>query len=90
MDTTNKKVASVPEGLKKDLDWYIENQQQLSQKYNGKILLVVNQQLVGAFDSMQEAYADAIKKYALGTFTLQPCSPGSDSYTLTLYSPTYL
>lgn len=89
METTNKTVANVPETLKKDLEWYIENQRELSEKFNGKILLIVNQQLIGAFDSMQEAYATAIKSFTLGTFTLQPCSPGSDSYTLTLYSPAY-
>jgi hypothetical protein len=90
MDKTNKNVASsVPEPLKKDLEWYIENQRELSEKYNGKILLIVNQHLIGAFGSMQEAYATAIKAYTLGTFTLQPCSPDSDSYTLTLYTPTY-
>jgi hypothetical protein len=89
METTNKNVTSVPEPLKKDLEWYIENQRELSEKYNGKILLIVNQHLIGAFDSMQEAYATAIKSYTLGTFTLQPCSPDPDSYTLTLYSPTH-
>jgi hypothetical protein len=89
VETTNKNVASVPEPLKKDLEWYIENQKELSAKYNGKVLLIVNQHLIGAFGSMQEAYATAIKAYTLGTFTLQPCSPDSDSYTLTLYSPTY-
>jgi len=88
METTNKYVASVPEPLKKDLEWYIENQRELSEKYNGKILLIVNQHLIGAFGSMEEAYATAIKSYKLGTFTLQPCSPDSDSYTLTLYTPT--
>jgi len=89
METPNKSVSSVPELLKKDLEWYIENQLELAKKYNGKVLLIVNQNLVGAFGSMQEAYAEAIKVYPLGTFTLQPCSPDSDSYTLTLYSPAH-
>lgn len=89
METDNKKVASVPEALKKDLEWYIENQRELSEKHNGRILLIVDQRLIGAFESMQEAYAAAIKTYPLGTFTLQPCSPDSDSYTLTIYSPEY-
>jgi hypothetical protein len=80
---------SVPDALKKNLDWYIANQQELSARYNGKILLIVDQKLVGSFDSMDEAYATAMKTYPLGTFTLQPCSPGPDSYTLTLYSPAY-
>jgi hypothetical protein len=89
MGASNKIVPSVPDPLKKDLEWYITNQRELSEKYNGKILLIVNQQLIGAFGSMQEAYAIAIEGYALGSFSLQPCSPDSDSYTLTLYSPAY-
>lgn len=89
--STDAKVdtMNVPDPLKKNLDWYIANQQDLSAKYNGKILLIVDQKLVQAFDTMDEAYAFATKNYALGAFTLQPCSPDSDSYTLTLYSPAY-
>ena len=75
--------------LKKDLDWYIANQKELAEKYNGKILLIVDQKLIRAFDDMAAAYAEALKTYAPGTFTLQPCSPGPDSYTLMLYSPMY-
>jgi hypothetical protein len=79
----------VPDPLKRNLDWYISNQQELSSKHNGKVLLIVDQKLVAVFDSMNEAYTEAIKAYAPGTFTLQPCSPDADSYTLTLYSPAY-
>jgi hypothetical protein len=81
--------AGASDLLKKNLDWYIANQQELSARYNGKVLLIVDQKLVAAFDSMGEAYIAALKTYALGSFTLQPCSPGPDSYTLMLYSPYY-
>lgn len=81
--------ASVPDPLKRNLEWYIENQQALSSQYNGKTLLIVDQKLIGAFDSMGEAYTQALKSYEPGTFTLQPCSPDLDSYTLTLYNPAY-
>ncbi len=79
----------VPDPLKKNLDWYIANQQDLASKYNGKILLIVDQKLVQVFDNMEEGYTKAVESHAPGTFTLQPCSPGADSYTLTLYSPSY-
>jgi len=81
--------AGAPDPLKKNLDWYIANQQELAARYNGKVLLIVDQNLIAAFDSMAEAYVAALKTYALGTFTLQPCSPGPDSYTLMFYSPSY-
>jgi hypothetical protein len=79
----------VPDPLKKNLDWYIANQRDLSAKYNGKVLLIVDQKLIEAFASMENAYQTALKSYAPGTFTLQPCSPDLDSYTLTLYGPAY-
>lgn len=86
--TENSEIG-VPESLKKNLNWYISNQQELSAKYNGMILLIVDQKLISAFASMDEAFAVAMKTYTPGTFTLQPCSPDPDSYTLTLYSPFY-
>ena len=78
-----------PDSQKKNLEWYIANQQELAKKYNGKILLIVDQKLVKAFDNMEQAYTEASKSYIAGTYTLQPCSPDSDSYTLMLYSPMY-
>ena len=80
---------SAPDPLKKNLDWYIENQKWLSEKYNGKVLLIVDQRLVRAFDSIGEAYTEALKSFTPGAFTLQPCSPDADSYTLMMYSPAY-
>jgi hypothetical protein len=90
METTDKgAVGNVPDSLKKNLDWYIANQQELSKAYNGKVLLIVDQKLVEVFDSMQAAYHFAVERYKPDTFTLQPCSPDADSYTLTLYSPAF-
>jgi hypothetical protein len=88
MDPKNRDLE-VPDSLKKNLDWYIANQKELAAKYNGKILLIVDQRLVRAFDEMSEAFMEASKSYAVGTFTLQPCSPDPESYTLMLYSPMY-
>jgi hypothetical protein len=81
--------TDVPEQQKQNLDWYIQNQRDLAAQYNGKVLLIVNQKLVKAFDTMSDAYTEAMTSYAPGTFTLQPCSPDPDSYTLMLYSPMY-
>lgn len=80
---------SVPDPLKRNLDWYIANQKDLTAKYDGKVLLIVDQKLVNVFDNMSQAYAEASKAYAPDTFTLQECSSGADSYTLVLYSPMY-
>jgi hypothetical protein len=89
MTEPRKLENDVPSHLKKNLDWYIANQRELSSKYNGKVLLIVDQILIGAFDTMEMAFASATGKYQPGTFTLQPCSPDSDSYTVMLYSPAF-
>jgi len=89
MTVKPEEMGIVPDPLKKNLDWYIANQKQLAEKYNGKVLLIVDQKIVKAFDDMAEAYAEASKHYAPETFTLQECSSDSDSYTLVLYSPMY-
>ena len=88
-NTPSEAGIPVADPLKKNLDWYIAHQKELSSKYNGMVLLIVDQQLVRAFDSMGEAYAAALEKYTPGSFTLQPCSPDPDSYSLTLYSPSF-
>jgi len=81
--------TGVPDSLKRNLDWYIANQKDLAAKYNGKILLIVDQHVVKAFDDMNAAYSEASKQYAAGTFSLQPCSPDPDSYTVMLADPVY-
>ena len=81
--------SDTPDALKKNLDWYIAHQQELAAKYNGKVLLIVDQALIRAFDDFASAYNEATKTYAPGAFTLQPCSPEAESYTMMLYSPVY-
>lgn len=87
--STNPKVdaMNVPDPLKKNLEWYIANQKDLSAKYDGKILLIADQNLIGAFDSMEDAYVEGAKRFEIGAFSLQPCSPDPDSYTLTICTP---
>ena len=89
MTEPQKLENDVPSHLKKNLDWYITNQRELSTKYNGKILLIVDQELINAFDTMEKAFAFAMGNYQPGTFTLQPCSPETDSYMVMLYSPAF-
>lgn len=72
--------------LKADFEYFVSNQKELVQKYNGKYIVIKDRQVVGAFDSELDAYADASSKYTAGTFLIQPCRPGEESYTQTFYS----
>ena len=72
--------------LKKEFDYFIANQTELVGKYNGKFIVIKDQQVVGVFDSEQEAYSEASGKFELGTFLIQEVKPGSEVYSQTFHS----
>ena len=73
--------------LEKEFEYYLDNQEKLLKKYDGRVLVIVGEQVVGDFDNYEDALFDSIKKYELGTFLLQECTEGEDAYTETFYSP---
>ena len=72
--------------LQDELQFFKENQAQLLKQYEGKILVIKDKQVVGVYNSELEAYNEAQKKFELGTFIIQKCLPGQESYTQTYYS----
>lgn len=72
--------------LQKELEYFKANQQDLLKKYAGKFLVIKDQSVQGIYDSEFEAYTDAQKKFELGTFLIQHCLPGQESYTQTFHS----
>lgn len=67
--------------LKELFSFYLANQAKLVEQYNGKYIVLVDNQVVGAFDTMEQAYNYAESKYELGTFLIQLCTPGDEAYT---------
>jgi len=72
--------------LENEIKYYIENQESLLQKYNGKHLVIQNQSIKGVYDSDLTAYLESEKKFEKGTFLIIFCSPGTDSYSNTYYN----
>jgi hypothetical protein len=72
--------------LRSEFHYYIENQKKLVKKYNGKFIVIQNNAVIGAYDSEIEAIKETVKKHKLGTFLVQKCSPGTESYTQTFHS----
>ncbi|MCD8312950.1 MAG: DUF5678 domain-containing protein [Bacteroidales bacterium] len=72
--------------LKKEFDFYLKHQNELVRKYNGKYLVIVGEEVVGAYNSEMDAYVNAQKKYELGTFLIQECTPGEEAYTQVFHS----
>lgn len=67
-----------------ELKFFIDNQTELVRKYQGKFLVIVRSELIGAFPSPLAAYEAAQAKYEKGTFVIQPCVSGPAAYTIEL------
>jgi len=74
------------EELEKEFKYYLEHQDELVKKYNGKFIVIKNREVIGVFDSELEAIEKTAEKHELGTFLVQKCEPGSESYTQTYHS----
>lgn len=72
--------------LKEEFEFYKANQEDLVSKYEGKFLVIVGEEVVGAYESELEAYQDAKKKHKPGTFLIQECAPGEEAFTETFHS----
>ena len=72
--------------LDKEFIYYKDHQEDLVREYNGKFLVIKDERIQGAYDTELEAYTESKKKFDLGTFLIQHCSPGKESYTQTFHS----
>jgi hypothetical protein len=72
--------------LEKEFKYYVENQAELAKKYSGKYIVIKNQKVIGVFESEIEAVEKTSANHELGTFIVQKCEPGKESYTQTYHS----
>ena len=72
--------------LEKEFEFYKAHQEELVKKHKGKYLAIVGEKVTGLYDSELEAYTETKKKHEPGTFLIQHCLPGKDSYTQTFHS----
>ncbi len=74
------------EELEKEFNYYLEHQDELVEKYNGKFIVIKDCDVIGAFDSELEAVEKTAEQHELGTFLVQKCEPGTESHTETYHS----
>ena len=72
--------------LDKEFKYFLDNQDELVRKYKGKYIVIIGEEVVGTYSSELDAYNESVKKYELGTFLIQQCLPGVDTYTQTFHS----
>lgn len=72
--------------LEKEFKYYQEHQSELVREYEGKFLVIKDEQVEGVYDTQLQAYTEAKKRFELGTFLIQHCLPGMSSYTQSFHS----
>ena len=72
--------------LEKEFRYYIEHQEELVEKHNGKFVVIKDYKILGAYDSELEAVNKTSEHEELGTFLVQKCEPGKQAYTQTYNS----
>lgn len=72
--------------LRKQFDYYLENQDALVKKYDGKYIVIAKGAVQGDFSSEMDAYEFASEKFEPGTFMIQRVSSGQENYSQTFRS----
>lgn len=70
--------------LDKEFQYFLDHQDELVKKYNGKFIVIKGQKVVGNHDTFIDAYYKTQEQHELGTFLIQECLPGSECYTVVL------
>lgn len=73
-------------GLEKEFNYYRAHQQELVAKHAGKFVVIKKEKVIGVFDSEIEAIGETSRQHPLGTFLVQKCESGPESYTQTFHS----
>ena len=72
--------------LKKEFQYYLDNQEELVEKYNGKYIVIKDCSVIGEYNDELSAINETKKEHAVGTFLVQFVSPGNTAYRQTFHS----
>jgi len=85
MPSRNKR-EKMSNPLEEEFHYYLDNQEELVKKYNGRYIVIKDYKIIGDYDDPGIAIKETSKKHERGTFLVQKCSPGEDDYTQTFHS----
>ena len=78
----SEEATSERTGLFREFDFYLANQDAMVEQYNGRVIVIKDCAVLGAYDSAIEAVLETQKQHELGTFLVQRVSPGTEAYTV--------
>jgi len=72
--------------LDREFSYYLANQNELLKKYNNRFIVIIGEEVVGDYDTHEQALFQSMKKHEKGTFLIQECTEGEKAYTQTFHS----
>ncbi|MEO7667095.1 MAG: hypothetical protein ABIU97_08705, partial [Dehalococcoidia bacterium] len=72
--------------LQRDFNYYLDNQDEMVEKYDGKVIVIKDCAVLGAYDDEITAVTETQKVHQLGTFLVQRVSRGTGEYSQTFHS----
>ena len=72
--------------LKRAFEFYLANQDAMVERYDGRFIVIKDDEVSGAYDSDPEAVKETKKIHPLGAFLVQKVSAGQADYTATFHS----
>ncbi len=72
--------------LDKEFTYYINHQSELLPLYENKYIIIVGENVVGAYDTAADALYNGDKKYQPGHYLIQLCTKGNGAYSVRPYS----
>ncbi|RJP35579.1 MAG: hypothetical protein C4527_00035 [Candidatus Omnitrophota bacterium] len=72
--------------LDREFQYYLDNQDNLVQQYNGNHIVIKNCKVIGVYENELEAMEETSKKEEIGSFLIQKFEPGVESYTQSFHS----
>lgn len=82
----NKMGVIMESPLTKEFHYYLEHQPELIKKYDGKFIVIKNNEIIGVYDGQSDAVKQTIKNHKIGSFLVQKVEPGEGAYTQTFHS----
>jgi hypothetical protein len=72
--------------LAKEFSYFIEHQDELVKKYPKKVIVIKDCKVIGEYKTELEAINATKHTHPVGTFLVQMCAPGKESYTQSYHS----
>jgi hypothetical protein len=70
--------------LEKEFEFYENNKSEIRQKYLGKRIVIVGEEIIAAYDDFEEALFETSKTHTLGTFMIHDVPINIEDEIITL------